>query len=368
MKNALRLALFVCVLITTQLRAWQPDGWVYQNGNNFYSVQTQSWYWKQPDWNHWVVRLNNGAWQKTAVNGWSFYQWPYFWSFSQDQWYWSANPGAGADVVSFNTGSWSIFGQEVVSAGFAAIPEPGEQKWWDYETVGPIAASLSGVNLTLYPSGPIHLVHNGNSGRRTIYFGGDLSGDTQGYDVSGDFDFTLTEAMSRQGGELVLDGGSLDFDMGLSIDGINATAAMTADYSFSPVLDASLSPLLRDDLWNLPVGHTESYTTSAWMDGSIDISVPSEGTESLPFSDSATASETWRVVSKLDSYAVNGRTFRNVVKVRRTTYMPDLQGQGLERVEIDVWLAEGVGLVEARNYFQVYGQPVDLKIVDSSEF
>jgi hypothetical protein len=109
------ILLFVLIVTCSSVAsAWQPNGWLYRSGNSQYSVNEDVWFWNQSSWNQWVVGMSAGTWQKTPVEGWCYYRWPYFWSNTQQQWYFTAEPGDQAWSVNLGSGEWSIYGDDDV--------------------------------------------------------------------------------------------------------------------------------------------------------------------------------------------------------------------------------------------------------------
>jgi len=111
------ILLFVLIVTCGSVAsAWQPNGWLYRSGNDQFSVNEGAWFRNQSSWNQWVVGMSAGTWQKTPVEDWCYYRWPYFWSNSQQQWYFTAEPGDQAWSVNLDSEEWSIYGDDDVAS------------------------------------------------------------------------------------------------------------------------------------------------------------------------------------------------------------------------------------------------------------
>ena len=360
-----KITLLAYLLITSHIFAWQPSGWVYQLGDYKYEYQSGDWYWKS-NWDFWHVNPNIEDWTKNPASGWNYYAWPYFYSTSLGQWRFASDPGSGADIVNLSTSSWSKFGQEITKVPFAVIAKSGEVKWWEYEVSAPISFSTGGDSYTVYTSGPIRFEHNGNTNIRSISLSGSFNGNVQGQSLSGNLNIIVSENLSEQGAELFLEGGGITLEMSSNILGVNVSATGKADFSYSSPISASYSPIFRNNLWDLKVGYIENYDVAASMSGYAIASAPGYGSEIENFADSIVGTESWRIIAKYDTYILNGITYSKVVHVRRNGYALIPNSQEIDHYEGDLWLAEGIGIIESNSISGIYINS-SLKLSRSSE-
>ena len=158
----------------------------------------------------------------------------------------------------------------------------------------------------------------------------------------------------------------MTLDMSYELSGVNVSATSApADLTYSSPVPASYLPMFKDNLWDLKVGYIETYDVAASMSGYAIASAPGYFSETENFSDYLVGTENWRIIAKYDTHRLNGRTYSKVVHVRRSGYTVVPNSQEIDRFEGDLWLAEGIGMIES-NY--ISGVFIDsLKLKRSSE-
>ena len=223
-----KITLLAFLLITSQVHAWQPSGWVYQMGDYQYEYESGDWYWKM-NWDFWHTNPGAEDWTKNSANGWNYYTYPYFYSTSMGQWRFASDPGSGADIVNLNTGSWSKFGQETQTAFAPTTIEEGtiiESSYGSYFFGSNNGYVLFGNDTGAYSLGTFNYARTGPNTAQ-ITFDGRLRTPEDSTDIYSTLDFTFTaqDTLNISGGIGAATLRIAKYDMPSSLSGLSFTAS-----------------------------------------------------------------------------------------------------------------------------------------------
>lgn len=262
----------------------------------------------------------------------------------------------------YGYGDWSSAGSFTVetedTASFYPLTQSnGEPIQWTYEinSGNPVESSLSGVELS-FSFSDITISIDSQGTIKESSFTGTVKGDASGtieVDVFDEFESGSLSKIKNQeiwmGIELSAYGDSLEVNFDLFTE-------------FSPAAEWFLD---RSDLDTLPIGYVynEQGVVDAWVDGYLEVT--GYGEEEIgPMQ--MTSAESWEILDKLSNMKVNGKTYTNIVKVKRTTIMPDFSGASAQSGEITYWVAKGVGMIKGIGQFDVLGNPLEIELVSTN--
>ncbi len=221
----------------------------------------------------------------------------------------------------------------------------------------PIEIEEEGMDLTMN-FGDVEVEIDYGLLTRTAEFSATVSGD-----ASGTANFQGTMEIEENASTTLVERQYVDFDMTLDIDGFSVGVQFYLDTVFTPSAEWFLD---RDDLDTLPVGYVydEQGTIQAICDGYVTIT--GFGTEEID-SVKATSVERWEIVDKLDSMTVASKTWKNIVKVARSTLIPDYSSpSGVASAEITYWVAKGIGMIKGIGEFEILGNPLPVELIDTN--
>lgn len=89
----------------------RPEGWHYTVGGYEWSNTGQFWYWIPPGPPQ-VVNLSTGDISLRPINGWNFYNWPYFYNANQGNWFYVFQSNLPS-VLNLETNQWRRWGQQL---------------------------------------------------------------------------------------------------------------------------------------------------------------------------------------------------------------------------------------------------------------
>ncbi|MBI9092163.1 MAG: hypothetical protein JEZ12_23365 [Desulfobacterium sp.] len=190
---------------------------------------------------------------------------------------------------------------------------------------------------------------------RKAYFSGTVSGDARGR-----FSVNVAERLVPSAGSSLVDNSSFDMELSLSAYGESIDMTLDLNVYFSPAVEWFID---RSDLDTLPIGYVFNGDVSADVKGSVSISGYGSQRLDLPY---AHSSERWEIIEKLDSITVQGKTYENVVKVKRNTLVPDLAATGSNEMEVVYWVAKGVGMIKGIGQYQYGGMPLTIELKDTN--
>ena len=230
---------------------------------------------------------------------------------------------------------------------------------WTYRVNegNPINVSQEGLNLSMDFS-DIEIEIDYGLLTRTAEFSATVSGD-----ASGTADVKATMEIEENASATLVERQYMDFDMDIGIDGYSVHVQFYADTVFNPSAEWFLD---RDDLDTLPVGYVydEQGAVQATTDGYV--SITGMGAYDID-SVETTSPEHWKIVQKSDTMTVAGTTWNNIVKVERTTLIPDYESaSGVTEAVITYCVAKGIGMIKGEGEFEILGNPLSLELIDTN--
>jgi hypothetical protein len=249
---------------------------------------------------------------------------------------------------------------QVMNTSFFPKPSATNPSFtWRYRVNNgqPLQMVLEGVGINMNFSDIDLSLNYGDMVRRGSY-SGTISGGAYGY-FSADF----MEDLEKDSDRTLMKNETLNLHMNLSAYGETIGMDIHAAVTFNEPIEWFLDNSYLDDL---PYGmYGDQGTIAGHSDGYVSISGDYNNYES--FSVPIVYSETWEIINKLDSYTVNGKTFRNIVVVRRNTKIPDyLDPSSFEQVTMTYSVAKGIGMIKGSGQYQMLGKPLDIELVETN--
>jgi hypothetical protein len=175
--------------------------------------------------------------------------------------------------------------------------------------------------------------------------------------------FRFMEDPERDSDRTLMKNETLNLYMNLSAYGETVGMDIHAAMTFNEPIEWFLDNSYLDDL---PYGmYGGQGRISGHLNGYVRISGDYSDYES--FSEPVVYSDTWEIINKIDSYTVNGMTYKNIVVVRRNTQFPDyFDPHSFEQVTMTYWVAKGIGMIKGRGQFQMFGKPLDIELVETN--
>lgn len=226
----------------------------------------------------------------------------------------------------------------------------------------PLQISVDGYTLGLQVQ-DLRLDVNSQAMTRTANFSAQISGV-----ASGNITTAVTEQLSSLQNATLVQSQSLSLNTTLSAQGQSVQVGINANVAYQPSAEWFLD---RDDLDQLNIGYvySEQGNVSASVSGSLAIT-SSIGNINKPIPQTTvTSPERWEITGHQNNITVQGKTYQNIVVVKRTTAVPQADTSGnLSTVSIDItyWVAKGIGMVKGEGQYNILGQPLTIELVETN--
>lgn len=282
----------------------------------------------------------------------------------------SAITGSGG---SSDDGKNSSNYQKVSSDSFSPIRAKdvsgnNETLYWKYSINDGKSVTAEADNLSMnFDFSTIDMTIDPDSLKRTADFTGKITGTAEGLSLSGDVEVSVDEMLASLDASTLVDGQNFQMDMTIKLMG----QKMTANFDMSTDFDTPVEWFLdRDDLDTLPIGYVydERNNITGMVTGTFEMSVPGMDNIKESINDPITSVETWEIIDKLDAYTINGTEYKNIVKVKRKTKMPEpgLSNVSFTDANIIYWVAKGIGMIKGEGQFSILGEPLDVELVETN--
>lgn len=269
--------------------------------------------------------------------------------------------GEGFWVNSLLDASWSVPLTPPATASFSPIlsADSSVPLSWKYQINGglPLAVTIEGIPVSFSFSDLVQTIDPATLIRQGSYSGSITGG------ASGSFTVGVSEELESLAEISLIKSQEMTMDMSLFAYGQSVFIGLDVLMDFSPAAEWFLD---RSDLDQLPIGYVYNEFGVVYGTVSGSMTVSGYGTTTLPAT-TITSPEKWTIVGKEESVVVKGKSYTNVVKVKRTTIMPtmDLSGAN-QQLEITYWVAKGIGMVKGEGYLQMYGQQLTIELLETN--
>jgi hypothetical protein len=267
--------------------------------NEYLNVLYRAFFNREPDlggYNHWLSLMSGGTDRATILDG-----------FTSTHEFITLCDSYGIQAGNIKPD---------INTSFFPKPSVTNQSFkWRYRINNgqPLKTVFEGIGINMNFSDVDLTINYGEMARRGSY-SGTISGGAYG-----DFRVDFIEDLEKDSDRTLMKNETLNLHMNLSAYGETLGMDFHAATTFNEPIEWFLDNSYLDDL---PYGiYGDQSKIACYVDGYVSISGDYSNYES--FSEPVVFSETWEIINKLDSYTVNGRTYRNIVVVRRNTRMPD---------------------------------------------
>ena len=253
-----------------------------------------------------------------------------------------------------------------------ATTDSGEstELFWKYEINEgePLDVYDRGISLA-FDFKPLILTINPLDMERYAEIEGDVSGiaDVYGdeYKVSGDYYSDAVEELDSLDESTMVDSSKITLDMKMKMAGESVKIYMDLDIDFNTPCEWFLD---RENLDALPVGYAYSSRGTVYGTASGTLEITGAVEEEVAIDENVTSAEKWTILEKLDFYVVRGKTYANVIKVQRDTYVPSagLSGFDGERTVMYYWVAKGIGMIKGVGQWRVMGEPLEIELMETN--
>lgn len=250
--------------------------------------------------------------------------------------------------------------KSAVNTSFFPKPSATNQSLtWRYRINNgqPLQAVFEGVGINMNFSDMALGINYGDMVRRGS-FSGTISGAAYGH-FSADF----MEDLEKDSDRTLMKNETLNMHINISAYGESVGIDIHTVTTFNEPLEWFLDNSFLDELpYGMYGGHGR---ISGHLNGYVSISGDYSDYEN--FSEPVVYSETWEIVNKIDSYTVNGITYKNIIVVQRNFQIPDFFNPlSSEQVTMTYWVAKGIGMIKGSGQYQMLGKPLDIELVETN--
>ncbi|MBN1865670.1 hypothetical protein JW916_00105 [Candidatus Sumerlaeota bacterium] len=275
--------------------------------------------------------------------------------------------------------------------------------WWKYTVQpDPVMVNESGLSMVFDIVGDLNLSITQSLQRRVGYSGtvtGEMDYDSTRVQFDGVATVECEEQLqsSAESTYITRQTGSYDLSLDAFVSGYGyIDVGLEWEWDVTNIDPPVQWFLDRSDLDELPIGYVYDEQGQNTGDAHWTIAVTIDGAREQVSGDAPVASaERWEILEHVDSMTVLGTLYRNIVKVKRTTMLPDidigdaplativadrLRGassgevarpramNSLDFKEVDIfyWVAEGVGMIRCEGQYEFYGERLTSELRDTN--
>jgi hypothetical protein len=248
----------------------------------------------------------------------------------------------------------------IINTSFFPKPSATNQSFtWRYRVNNgqPLQTVIEGITLNVNYN-DIALSINYGDMVRTGSFSGTFSGE-----ANGSFSADFMEDLEKDSDRTLIKNETINAHINLSAYGETVDMDMHTVTTYNEPIEWFLDSSFLDELPSGMYGGQEKI--GGHSNGYISVSGDYSDYES--FSKPIVSSNNWEIVNKLDSYTINGITYKNIVIVRRNFKIPDFSNPfSSQQVTATYWVAKGIGMIKGSGHYQMFGKPLDIELVETN--